>query len=193
MIDREPDDPMIILIGGTAGCGKTTLANRLLGHFDLDHRLGTGFIRAVVQSQTDPHIEPWLFVPSYQSSDPIGHLRTQSRRLFPAVSSCIERARTDGTSLVIEGTHLIPELFEDFGARTIVLTAPDIDVHRQRLVGQRHTRRLIGTADLDHIREIGRFYESEAGRLGIPALRYEGNFDDAVRALGLALPAERSD
>lgn len=188
MVDRESDDPLVILIGGTAGCGKTTLANRLLGRFDLDHRLGTGFIRAVVQSQTDPGIEPWLFVPSYQSDDPIGHLYDQSRRLLTAVSSCIDRARTDGTSLVIEGTHLIPDLYQDSGARFIVLTAPDPDVHRQRLVGRRHTRRSVSAEDLDHIREIGRFYETEAVRLDVPTLRFGDNFDDAVRALGLTLP-----
>jgi 2-phosphoglycerate kinase len=193
VVDRESEDPLIILIGGTAGCGKTTLANRLLGRFDLDHRLGTGFIRAVVQSQTDPDIEPWLFVPSYQSEDPIGHLSDQSRRLFTAVSSCIDRARTDGTSLVIEGTHLIPELYKDCGTRFIVLTAPDIDVHRLRLVGQRHTRRSVSTEDLAHIREIGGFYEREALRLDIPTLRFEDNFDEAARALGLAIPTHRAE
>jgi 2-phosphoglycerate kinase len=188
MVDRTSGDPPIVLIAGTAGCGKTTLANHILGRLDLDHRLGTGFIRAVVQSETDPVVEPWLFVPSYQSDDPVGHLRAQSRRLHAAVSSCIQRARADGTSLVIEGTHLLPELYHDAGARFIVLSAPSLQKHKSRLVGKRHTRRRVSDADLAHIREVGRFYETEAERFAIPILHYEDNVDDAIDALGLAAP-----
>jgi 2-phosphoglycerate kinase len=188
MVDPKPDDPLVILIGGTAGCGKTTLANQILGRFDLDHRLGTGFIRAVVQSQSDPGTEPWLFIPSYQSKDPIAHIRAQARRLHAAVSFCIERARTDGTSLVIEGTHLLPELYQETETRFVVLSAPDSDKHAARLVGHRHTRRSVSAADFEHIREIGRFYESEALRFGIPTVQYEDNLDEAIHALGLSLP-----
>src|ERR1700728_4782955 len=97
------DDPMIVLIAGTAGCGKTTLANRLAAQFDLDHRIGTGFIRAVVQSQTSVGVEPDLFLRSYEARDPVAHLQAQARRLRPAVLACIERARAEGTSLVVEG------------------------------------------------------------------------------------------
>jgi 2-phosphoglycerate kinase len=191
MSDPEPDDPLIVLIGGTAGCGKTTLANHILGRFDLDHRLGTGFIRAVIQSQTNRGKEPWLFLPSYQSTDPIAHLRAQSLRLQAAVVACIERARADGTSLVIEGTHLLPELYHGAGTRFIVLSAPlDVDTHRSRLVGQRHSRRSVSAADLDHIREVGRFYETEAQHHGISALRYEDNFEVVIHALGLTVPTE---
>jgi 2-phosphoglycerate kinase len=191
MIEPQPDDPLIVLIGGTAGCGKTTLANHILARFDLDHRLGTGFIRAVIQSQTDRGKEPWLFLPSYQSTDPISHLRAQALRLQEAVVACVERARADGTSLVIEGTHLLPELYQGVGTRFIVLSGPpDVDVHRARLVGPRHTRRSVSVEDLDHIREIGRFFETEALQRGIPTLRYEENFEVVTRALGLALPME---
>jgi 2-phosphoglycerate kinase len=178
-------DPLIVLIGGTAGCGKTTLANDVLARFDLDHRLGTGFIRAVLQSQTSPTSEPALFTRSYQSNDPVRHIRAQSGRLRPAVWACIERARADGTSLVVEGTHLLPELYHDVGACFVVLEPPDPDEHRRRLVGHRHTRRSISLDDVTHIREIGRFYMEQAIRFGIPTLRFSDNFDDVIAALGL--------
>ncbi len=183
------DDPLIILIAGTAGCGKTTLANRLAAHFDLDHRIGTGFIRAVLQSQTSATDEPDLFLRSYEAGDAVAHVQAQARRLRPAVWSCIERARAEGTSLVVEGTHLVPELYYDIGARFVVLATPEFAEHQRRLLGHRHTRRTVSVDDVAGAREIGLFYEREAGRWGVQTLRYADNFDEVAGALGLTIRA----
>jgi 2-phosphoglycerate kinase len=180
-------DPLIVLIGGTAGCGKTTLANRLVGRFDLDHRLGTGFVRAVLQSQTTPAAEPELFARSYESGDPVAHVQAQARRLVPAVMACVARARHEGTSLVVEGTHLIPELYREVDARFLVLSMPDAADHLRRLVGHRHTRRRIATEDAARVRTIGQFYEREAVRLGVPLVRYEDNLDEVAEVLQLGV------
>ncbi len=42
----------VIMIGGANGVGKTTFANRLLGDLDIDHKIGTGFLRAIIKSET---------------------------------------------------------------------------------------------------------------------------------------------
>jgi len=177
------DEPLILLIGGTAGCGKTSLANHILARLDLDHRLGTGFIRAILQSQTDSAAEPTLFRRSYESDDPVGNVRAQSVRLFPAVRACIDRARAEGTSLVIEGTHLLPELYYDMGTSFMILEHPEPVEHRQRLLGPRHKRRAIRPEDLGRIREIGDYFLSEAHRLGVPTLPYVDNIEAILQRL----------
>jgi 2-phosphoglycerate kinase len=179
------DGPPIILVGGTAGCGKTTLAGRLTAAFDLDHRIGTGFIRAVLQSESDPVSEPDLFRRTYESDDPVAGVRTQAARLRTAVQSCIRRARDEGTSLVIEGTHLLPDLYHREEVGFIVLEQPGADEHGRRLTGRRHTRRKIGAADLRRVRQIGDFYAAEARRLGVATARFDDNFDGICDLLGL--------
>jgi len=48
----------IILIGGTAGTGKSTLARELSSRLKIDHRLGTGFMREVLRSETSQAKDP---------------------------------------------------------------------------------------------------------------------------------------
>ena len=40
--------PLVILLGGAPGTGKTTIANLLMTELGLSHHLSTGFIRASV-------------------------------------------------------------------------------------------------------------------------------------------------
>jgi hypothetical protein len=174
------DRPRIILVG------KTSLANHLVAHLDMDHHIGTGFIRAVLQSQSDAASEPALFRRTYQSERPIDNLRAQSVRLLPAVRACIDRATSEGTSLVLEGTHLLPDLYHgvrDEGLAFIVLRPPAVAEHRARLTGHRHTRRPIDATDVRHVREIGDFYASEALRYGVPTICYGQNFDEIVEVV----------
>ena len=143
----------------------------------------------MLQSQTSATDEPDLFLRSYEASDAVAHVQAQARRLRPAVWSCIERARAEGTSLVVEGTHLVPELYNDIGARFVVLATPEFDEHQRRLLGHRHTRRTVSVDDVARAREIGLFYEREARRWGVQTLRYADNFDEVVGALGLTIRA----
>jgi len=105
----------ILLIGGTNGSGKTRLAGELAAQYSISHRLGTGFVREVVRSETDPTLEPDLFGSSYGSAAPVNRLIGQSQRLFSAIQHCIVRADAEGTSLIIEGTHLLPDLYWGLG------------------------------------------------------------------------------
>jgi 2-phosphoglycerate kinase len=187
------DGPPVILVGGTAGCGKTTLAGQLTAAFDLDHRIGTGFIRAVLQSQADEVAEPALFLRTYESDDPVAGVRRQAARLQPAVLACIRRARDEGTSLVIEGTHLLPDLYHDQDVAFLVLEQPGEEEHTRRLSGRRHTRRRIEATDVTRIRRIGAFYDTEARRLGVATAHFGDNFAGICTLLGLgrATPGDR--
>ncbi|HLG67112.1 MAG TPA: hypothetical protein VKV36_04485 [Acidimicrobiales bacterium] len=176
-------EPLIVLVGGTAGCGKTTLANHLLARLDLDHRIGTGFIRAVVQSEVGPGAEPGLFMRTYEGPDPVATVRAQAERLLPAVQACLARARNEGTSLVVEGTHLLPELYHGEGLPFVVLEPPRGAEHARRLAGQRHTRRPVGPGDVQGAQAIGEHYRAQARRYGIPTMVYADNLDEIVAAV----------
>jgi 2-phosphoglycerate kinase len=158
----------IVLIGGSSGAGKTTLAGKLKADLGLDHFIGTGFIRAIVQSETTPEDDPELFSMTFQSPDPVAHIVLQARRLHRAVASCIDRARREGTSIVIEGTHLIPELYHDAAVDLyFVLRAPDAIAHAEWVRGDTHSHRTVDEGDLANIRLIDEYLRSEAIAYGV--------------------------
>ncbi|MGD9100952.1 MAG: AAA family ATPase [Anaerolineae bacterium] len=163
----------IILIGGTAGTGKTTLARTLCSGLKIDHRLGTGFIREILKEQTR---NPVLFNFTFQADDPIRHLVLQASALKSSVKACIERARYEGTSLIIEGSHLVPELYYNAGIDTfIVLAAPDESNHFGRINGSTHARRAISAEDFQKARLIDTYYKEQAGRRNIPYIAFDDN------------------
>jgi 2-phosphoglycerate kinase len=175
VIEAGPRHPKpIFLVGGAPGSGKSTLAARLSDRLVVDHRIGTGFIRAVVQSETDVHKDPGLFSMTFQAADPVAHMETQARRLHAAVMACIERARRDGTSLVVEGSHLIPSLYCRAPVDLfLVLGAPAPADHLSRLMGPTHANRRISEPDLSKIRELDDYYRREAERWDVPVMVYE--------------------
>ncbi len=173
---RRTTKKPIVLIGGTAGTGKSTLARELSSRLSFDHRLGTGFIREVAKAFHSPDSAPELYSFTFRSERPVDNVIAQSRALKPAIDACIARARNEGTSLVIEGNHLIPELYRDVEVDLyVVLAAPDPAQHRVRLNGLSHSKRRLGEDDVANVRRIGDYLRDEATRCGIPYILYDDN------------------
>jgi 2-phosphoglycerate kinase len=162
----------VVLIGGPAGAGKSTLARELECHFGFDHRLGVGFLREVVRSETDQDRDPLLFLYSFAGPDPTSTLWRQAKRLQPAVEACIERAHREGTSLILEGTQLLPELYHDHPYVTdfLVLEAPAGAEHHQRLLGSSHTKRQLDDEALAQIGTTNAYYVEQAQLYNVPSL-----------------------
>ena len=171
-MSASPPAP-IILIGGANGSGKTWLAGRAGAELRLNHHLGTGFVREVLRSETTPEREPALFDYSFAGPDPVRTLDRQADRLFNAVRRCIERARTEGTSLIVEGTHIVPRRYADLAGVDLylMLRIPgDADQLRARATGASHSRREIVPGDLSAIRMLDKHLTTEASQFGISVL-----------------------
>lgn len=174
----------IILIGGTAGTGKTTLASELSWRLGLDHRIGTGFIREIVKSQHRKEDCLELHGFTFRSEQPVANIVAQAQWLRPAIIACIERARREGTSLLVEGTHLLPSLYHDVVVDLFtVLAAPELEEHKRRLHGPSHLHRQTTDADLSHVRLIDQYLGSEAARWGISYERYGAGVEKFMGAL----------
>jgi 2-phosphoglycerate kinase len=170
----------VILIGGANGTGKTSLARRLVSGRGMDHMIGTGFLREIVRSTTDRERDPILFEYSFGGPEPFRTLVAQAERLRPAVLSCLARARREGTSLVVEGTHLLPDLYADIAevSSFVVLGAPiDSTVHDEWLLGTSHTFREMPESDRLAVRSIDRLLIAQADRHLVPVLRGQEDLD----------------
>lgn len=182
----------IVLIGGTAGTGKSTLARQWAWEMRFDHRLGTGFVREVARTYQSPQSAPELYSFTFRAEDPISHLEAQARMLAPAINACIARARNEGTSLVIEGNHLIPALFSKAAVDLyIVLAAPEPREHQARLHGESHARRRLSESDFANVRRIDQYLRREAKKYGIPLVLYANNFGEIVDLLNGGMKARR--
>jgi 2-phosphoglycerate kinase len=189
-----PLEKPILLIGGAPGTGKSTLANHLVAALSLDHRIGTGFVRAVVQAESSPTAEPLLFSRTFDTDDPLPHVIWQARRLLPAVEACIERARLEGTSLVVEGSHLVPSVYGGLPVDAfVVLGAPEETAHKHQILGETHSHRVVTDEQISRIRRIDSFYRSDAQKAGVPLLASADLPSLVCRVSELLKPPDRSD
>lgn len=161
----------IILIGGTAGSGKTTLAGNLACSLKVDHRLGTGFVREIVRTLTTRDQDPEIFTSTYETQDPIRNIQIQASKLYQPILSCIERARKEGTSLIIEGNHLLPHLYYQIKVDYFfILSAPNENQHMIQFTGKTHTKRVVTEQDLMNARKIDTFLKKSAPQYNVKCI-----------------------
>jgi 2-phosphoglycerate kinase len=114
---------VIILLGGAAGVGKTSLA------LEVAHRLGiarvysTDSLRQVMRIMLSREIAPaihgssydaWrLFPPDTLGADPvIEGFRAQAATVSVGIRGSIDRAIAENASLVMDGVSIVPGMFE---------------------------------------------------------------------------------
>ncbi len=108
----------------------------------------------------------------------------QSEILARYVRVCIHRAVEEGSSLIMEGNHLIPALYHATGCDLyVILAAPAAQEHYRRLTGKSHARRHLTPADLARARVIAEYLEREAAAFGLPYVSDDGQVEEIVRLL----------
>jgi 2-phosphoglycerate kinase len=176
--------PPIVLIGCANGSGKSYLAVQLAARYAFDHSLGTGFIREIVRAAGPGRTRGELQGFSYAGADPVLTLRRQAEALKPAVDACLRRAYAEGTSLIIEGTHLLPSLYRAHPAVSgfVTLAVPEATEHARRL----HHGHLDRDASPDMRRAIGQveaLYQVESNEMLVPHLRFDDNLIEIAHVL----------
>jgi 2-phosphoglycerate kinase len=113
---RALDRPLVVLIGGGTGVGKSTVATRVARTLGIPRVLSTDFTREVLRSVVDERIAPELARSSFELDgrpSPDGatdhaEFERQAEQVLVGVRAEIERALREGTSLILEGIHLVP-------------------------------------------------------------------------------------
>lgn len=178
---EDSKKPLIILIGGASGTGKTTIARELSIKLNVSHRLGTGFIREIARYYLAKSNHPELFNFSFRpplGMSPFSNLLEQAELIKGAIHLCIQRAFNEGTSLIIEGTHLVPGIIEiTYVSLFVILIQPEIKRHKEMFIGSTHTRRLVTNQDFKINRDIQDELKTVANKHNIPLIKVTEKFE----------------
>jgi 2-phosphoglycerate kinase len=187
---QELDLPVIVLVGGATGTGKSTVATEAAYRLGITRVTSTDFVRQTMRAFFSEEFMPSIHYSSFeaaaglrepeQAADPViaGFLE-QTRYVLVGVRASIERALEEGWSMVLEGVHLVPGMLPRIEGALVVQCVLAIDdeeehsthfmVREAGLEGLRpHTKYL---DRLDDIRRIQDHIVRRAKRHRVPVIR----------------------
>ena len=135
---RELDLPIIVLIGGATGTGKSTVATEVAYRLGITRVTSTDFVRQTMRAFLTHDFMPSIHYSSFEVPPEemgIGAVEgfvEQTRNVLIGVRGVIDRALQEGWSLVLEGVHLVPGMLPPVeGALVVhcVLAIEDADLH----------------------------------------------------------------
>jgi len=120
---QEPDRPVIILLGGAPGVGKTSLALEVAHRLGIGRVLSTDSIRQIMRIMLSPELVPALHASSYDAhatlsssapgEDPvIAGFHAQASTVSVGVRASMDRAVAENASLVLDGVSIVPGLID---------------------------------------------------------------------------------
>ncbi|MDN5320863.1 MAG: 2-phosphoglycerate kinase [Thermococcaceae archaeon] len=116
---RKLKYPMIILLGGATGVGKSTLATELAFRLGIRTILGTDTVREVMRKIISKDLLPSIHTSSFlawkelrnlpKDVDPLLYgFENQVRYVTVGINAVVERSYREGFNTIIEGIHLVP-------------------------------------------------------------------------------------
>ena len=186
----DVDKPLIVLIGGTSGVGKTTLAISLASLLDIPRVVATDDLRQVMRLTLSPELVPALHASSYtawkevsptEHEDPvIGGFREQARVVCVGVRAIINRCIEENSSVIIDGVHLIGDYLDlDAYAKKALITPVCLGLSDREAFEERFAQRASEAPSrplhryISHLDEIlkiqNHLIETNAAR-GIPVI-----------------------
>ena len=179
------DKPLVILIGGATGTGKSTVATEVAYTLGITRLTSTDSIRQTLRAFFSYEFMPTIHHSSFaageavpEADDPLvsGFLE-QSRTVLVGVQASIDRALQEGWSIIFEGVHLVPGLLPVEHERAIVcpfvLSIEDETEHASHFFSRNEGSERPLTNYLDHFADIRRlqtFIVGRAEREGVPAI-----------------------
>lgn len=147
---RGSDRPIVVLIGGATGTGKSTLATELAFRLGISQVTSTDMVREAMRSVLSREVVPGLHDHSFRGmalgndalSDPqervLAGFRQQTDQVAVGIRAVVRRAGREASSMVVEGTHLRPPFTQyvpadvDAVVAGLLLAVPSSKSHRKR-------------------------------------------------------------
>ena len=101
------DRPLVVLLGGTTGVGKSTLASMLAARLGVNRVIATDVIRQVLRAFFTIEAMPTVHRSAFEAGGVTGY-RDQAERVGTAIAAIVERAADEAKPVVVEGVHVLP-------------------------------------------------------------------------------------
>jgi 2-phosphoglycerate kinase len=184
---RRLDVPLILLVGGATGTGKSTVATEVAYRLGITRVTSTDFIRQTMRAFFSEEFMPSIHHSSFEavpagadeSADPIldGFLE-QTRNVLVGLRAVLDRSLQEGWSIVLEGVHLVPGLLPPIEGALVVHCVLEIEepeahaahfwVRDATTDGLRPVQRYLDA--LDDIRVVQTAIVERARRVGVPVV-----------------------
>ena len=200
--------PLIILIGGTSGSGKSTVSSELAYRLDISRHQSTDMMREIIRSYLSPPMVPTLGFSSYEawrglpgSSDGggtaienpvVSGFLSQFSAMKLALKATIDRAIEERHHLILEGVHVVPtelDLEVTAGEAVVIpimLASMKKELLRKQLSRRGHEKNRYQEAhsleNLDSIWGLQTWLLDEADKAGVPVIE-NWYVEDTVRAV----------
>ena len=197
---QELDRPLIVLVGGATGTGKSTITTEVAHRLSISRVSSTDFVRQTMRAFFSEDFMPTLHYSSFEAGPAVlgrhgdprdAHLRgflDQTRNVLVGVRAVMERALTEGHSMALEGVHLVPGMVSGALDGAIVsqcvIAISDEERHASHFFvrdadsdGVRPVAKYIDS--LREIREIQEYLVEQAEKAGVPVIEN----DDRERAV----------
>lgn len=121
------DTPLLLLLGGTVGTGKSSIATQIAHRLEIVRTQSTDMLREVMRMMIPERLVPVLHASSFEAwsrlpiqdkkdSDPdsliAGGFRSQAELLSGPCEAVLQRAERESVSMILEGVHALPELVD---------------------------------------------------------------------------------
>ena len=198
---RELDLPMILLVGGATGTGKSTVATEAAYRLGITRVTSTDFVRQTMRAFFSRDFMPSIHYSSFEAGDALEEpegdrtiqgFQEQTRNVLVGVRAAIDRALEEGWSMVLEGVHLVPGLIPEesiAGALVVqcVLAIEDEETHASHFLIRDAASGGIRPSDkymdrFEEIREIQRLIVARARRTGVPVIE-NMNMEHAISSV----------
>jgi 2-phosphoglycerate kinase len=195
----EPERPVILLLGGPTGAGKTTLAVEVAHRLGISRVISTDSIRQIMRIMLSRDLVPAIHGSSYEAHrllpgtpSVVEGFRAQASIVGVGVRAMMDRAVAENTSLILEGVSIVPGLIDlapyAGSAHVIFLVVSTLDAgaYRERFSsragedGARASHRYLD--NLEGILEIQDYFLEHAEQYGVPIVDNE-SFDRSVLSI----------
>jgi 2-phosphoglycerate kinase len=180
----ELDVPMVVVIGGATGVGKSTIATQMAARLGIVRVVPTDAIREVMRALFSRELMPTLYTSSFDAASELREpppraadqtvvgFREQTAAVAVGVRGLLERSAIEGTSTIIEGAHVVPGFLDvaEFEDRVLmvplVVVVEDEDAHRRNFVARsadssaRPMTRYL--ENFENIRRVQKYIKSQA-------------------------------
>jgi 2-phosphoglycerate kinase len=200
---QQLDLPVLLLVGGATGTGKSTLATEAAHRLGITRVTSTDFIRQTMRAFFSREFMPSVHYSSFEAELGLTHadedvadaallgFLDQTRNVLVGVEAAIDRSLTEGWSMVLEGVHIVPGMIRadrsDALVVQCVVAISDEDAHRSHFwvrdavtEGLRPIEKYL--EGMTEIRMIQDVLLDRAQRFDVPVIE-NTSFDEAIGAM----------